>query len=139
MFLLICHRSERSEVKRSRESMDCHVANAPRNDGVLGVGDPLTNGVAIRGMTEKRGRSLDGLRGKPRDDGGRCDCVTGLWIGGSATGITLAAVWGLFFYGLPRRFTSRNDGLRCGVGDPLTHGAGAGHPERDDTEKRGIP
>ncbi|MCM1324547.1 MAG: hypothetical protein NC218_10525 [Acetobacter sp.] len=23
-------------------------------------------------------------------------------------------------------------GLRCGAGDPLTQGAGAGHPERDD-------
>ncbi|MCM1324265.1 MAG: hypothetical protein NC218_08890 [Acetobacter sp.] len=31
--LLICHRSERSEVKRSGEGIDCHVANAPRNDG----------------------------------------------------------------------------------------------------------
>ncbi|MCM1324549.1 MAG: hypothetical protein NC218_10535 [Acetobacter sp.] len=34
LFLLICHRSERSEVKRSRESIDYHVANAPRNDEV---------------------------------------------------------------------------------------------------------
>ncbi|MCM1324857.1 MAG: hypothetical protein NC218_12140 [Acetobacter sp.] len=42
LFLLICHRSERSEVKRSRESIDCHVAHAPRNDGALGAGDPLT-------------------------------------------------------------------------------------------------
>ncbi|MCM1324066.1 MAG: hypothetical protein NC218_07885 [Acetobacter sp.] len=90
LFLLICHRSERSEVKRSRESivwylfMDCaatengvfllarttkrccgrsslatlrEVCHAlvpygcARNDGALGAGDPLTNGVAIRGMT----------------------------------------------------------------------------------------
>ncbi|MCM1324911.1 MAG: hypothetical protein NC218_12420 [Acetobacter sp.] len=44
--LLICHLSERSEVKRSRESMDCHVANAPRNDELLrGAGDPLTQGA----------------------------------------------------------------------------------------------
>ncbi|MCM1324768.1 MAG: hypothetical protein NC218_11670 [Acetobacter sp.] len=46
MFLLMCHRSERSEVKRSRESMgvfmDCHVANAPRNDEGGWIVFPLT-------------------------------------------------------------------------------------------------
>ncbi|MCM1324712.1 MAG: hypothetical protein NC218_11375 [Acetobacter sp.] len=60
LFLLICHRSERSEVKRSRESMDCHVANAPRNDGgggggTLEEGDPLTAVSQPRDDTEKRG------------------------------------------------------------------------------------
>ncbi|MCM1324260.1 MAG: hypothetical protein NC218_08865 [Acetobacter sp.] len=35
--LLICHRSERSEVKRSRESMGATATLSPRNDGEGGV------------------------------------------------------------------------------------------------------
>ncbi|MCM1324862.1 MAG: hypothetical protein NC218_12170 [Acetobacter sp.] len=73
---LICHRSERSEVKRSRESMDCHVANAPRNDGKDGLFSPSPYTLPLQG------------------------------------------------------------GGKFKAGDPLTQGAGTGHPERDDGGRR---
>ncbi|MCM1324848.1 MAG: hypothetical protein NC218_12095 [Acetobacter sp.] len=47
MFLLICHRSERSEVKRSRESMGATVWRGRSLDSGSGAGCP-------RGMTRRR-------------------------------------------------------------------------------------
>ncbi|MCM1324083.1 MAG: hypothetical protein NC218_07970 [Acetobacter sp.] len=60
LFLLICHRSERSEVKRSRESIvrcalhrsvDCHALmpyGGARYDGALGARRSLDSGCRSR-------------------------------------------------------------------------------------------
>ncbi|MCM1324255.1 MAG: hypothetical protein NC218_08840 [Acetobacter sp.] len=91
LFLLICHRSERSEVKRSRESMGgvyLWIATAtlsPRNDDI------------------RMDYCPPHLSSPSRGEGSR------------------------------RESPSRSEGRGTLKGrDPLTQGAGVGHPERDD-------
>ncbi|MCM1324666.1 MAG: hypothetical protein NC218_11135 [Acetobacter sp.] len=67
-------------------------------------------------MLEARG-SLDGLRASR-----------------GMTGVRCASHWFVDCHALVPYGGARNDEEGRGVGDPLTQGAGAGHPERDDTE-----